>query len=207
MISKETISLVRDRTDIVAVVTERVPSLKQRGRRFSGLCPFHQEKTPSFHVNPESGLYHCFGCKESGDVFRFLERAEGYSFIECVQLLAERVGIPIVQDHGAVPSDADRQKREREALYAAMQMAASFYEEQLREHPQRQYGIDELRRRNLDPTEPSVQAFRIGYAPPAWDGLANFLKKQGVSPAVAENVGLIVPRSSGAATTTAFDIG
>ncbi|HEY3816197.1 MAG TPA: DNA primase [Polyangiaceae bacterium] len=197
MISKETISLVRDRTDIVAVVTERVPSLKQRGRRFSGLCPFHQEKTPSFHVNPESGLYHCFGCKESGDVFRFLERAEGYSFIESVQLLAERAGIPIVQDHGAAPSDADRQKREREALYAAMQMAASFYEEQLREHPQRQYGVDELRRRNLDSTEQAVQAFRIGYAPPAWDGLANFLKKQGVSPAVAESVGLIVPRTSG----------
>jgi DNA primase len=197
MISKETISLVRDRTDIVAVVSERVPSLKQRGRRFSGLCPFHQEKTPSFHVNPDSGLYHCFGCKESGDVFRFLERAEGYSFIESVQLLAERAGIPIVQDHGAVPSDGDRQKREREALYAAMQMAASFYEEQLRDHPQRQYGVDELRRRSLDPTEQSVQAFRIGYAPPAWDALALFLKKQGVSPAVAESVGLIVPRASG----------
>ena len=197
MISKETISLVRDRTDIVAVVSERVPSLKQRGRRFSGLCPFHQEKTPSFHVNPESGLYHCFGCKESGDVFRFLERAEGYSFIESVQLLAERAGIPIVQDQGAAPTDGDRQKREREALYAAMQMAASFYEEQLREHPQRQHGIDELRRRGLDATEQTVQAFRIGYAPPAWDGLALFLKKQGVSPAVAESVGLIVPRSSG----------
>ena len=197
MISKETISLVRDRTDIVAVVAERVPSLKQRGRRFSGLCPFHQEKTPSFHVNPESGLYHCFGCKESGDVFRFLERADGYTFLEAVQLLAECASIPIVQDHGAAPSDGDRQRRERDALYAAMQMAASFYEEQLREHPQRQHGVDELRRRGLDAGEPTVQAFRIGYAPPGWDGLANFLKKQGVSPAVAESVGLIVPRSSG----------
>ena len=145
MISKETISLVRDRTDIVAVVTERVPSLKQRGRRFSGLCPFHQEKTPSFHVNPDTGLYHCFGCKESGDVFGFLERVEGYTFVEAVRALAERAGIPIVQDHGAAPSDGDRQRRERDALYAAMQMAASFYEEELREHPQRQYGVDELR--------------------------------------------------------------
>ncbi len=197
MISKDTISLVRDRTDIVAVASERVPSLKKRGRRFLGLCPFHQEKTPSFHVNPDTGVYHCFGCKESGDVFRFLERTEGYTFVEAVRLLAERAGIPIAVDPGAAPSDADRQKRDRDALYAAMQMAAAWYEQQLREHPQRQFGVDELRRRALAPSDPAVQAFRIGYAPSGWDGLASFLKTQGVSPAVAESVGLVVPRSNG----------
>src|SRR5579863_1357819 len=95
MISKDTISLVRDRTDIVAVISDSVPTLKRRGRRFVGLCPFHKEKTPSFHVNPETGRYHCFGCKESGDAFTFLERIEGYSFIEAVRALAERAGIPI----------------------------------------------------------------------------------------------------------------
>jgi DNA primase len=197
MISKDTITLVRDRTDLAAVVSESVPSLKKRGRRFVGLCPFHKEKTPSFHVNPDTGLYHCFGCKESGDVFGFLERVEGYTFVEAVRALAERAGISIDEERGAAPSDADRHKKEREALYGVMQMAAAFYEEQLREHPQRSYALDELARRDLDPTNDAVQAFRVGYAPPGWDGLAAFLKKQSVSPAVAESVGLTVPRSNG----------
>src|SRR5579864_8346377 len=146
MISKDTISLVRDRTDIVAVVSESVPSLKKRGRRFLGLCPLHQEKTPSFHVNPDTGLYHCFGCKESGDVFRFLERAEGYTFVEALKVLAERAGIPILEERGAAPSDADRHKKEREGLYTVLHMAACWYEEQLREHPRRAYALEELKR-------------------------------------------------------------
>ena len=197
MISKDTITLVRDRTDLAAVVSESVPSLKKRGRRFVGLCPFHKEKTPSFHVNPDTGLFHCFGCKESGDAFSFLERVEGYTFIEAVRSLAERAGIPIEEERGAAPSDADRHKKEREALYGVMQMAATFYEQQLREHPQRAFALDELARRQLDPANDAVQAFRVGYAPPGWDGLAAFLKKQGVSPAISESVGLAVPRSSG----------
>jgi DNA primase len=197
MISKDTISLVRDRVDIVAVVSESVPSLKKRGRRFLGLCPFHQERTPSFHVNPETGLYHCFGCKESGDAFRFLERVEGYTFVEAVKALAERVGVEILEERGAAPSDAERHKKEREGLYGVLQMAAGWYEEQLREHPQRQYALEELKRRDLDADNAAVQAFRVGYAPPGWDGLATFFKKHGVSPAVAESVGLLVPRTSG----------
>ncbi len=197
MIAKDTISLVRDRTDIVAVVSESVPSLKRRGRRFLGLCPFHKEKTPSFNVNPDSGMYHCFGCKESGDVYRFLERVEGYTFVEALRALAERAGIAIEEDRGEAPSDAERHKKDREALFSVLQMAATWFEEQLRDHPQRQYAIDELARRELTPDAPAVQAFRIGYAPSGWDGLTSFLKRQGASPAVAETAGLVVPRSSG----------
>lgn len=197
MISKDTISLVRDRTDIVAVVTESVPSLKKRGRRFVGLCPFHKEKTPSFHVNPDLGLYHCFGCKESGDAFRFLERAEGYTFTEAVRALAERAGIAIEEDRDSSPTDAQRHKKERDALYGAVQVAATWFELQLREHPHRSYAMSELARRGLDPSSEIAKAFRLGYAPSGWDGLVLFLKKQGISPAVAEAVGLIVPRSSG----------
>jgi DNA primase len=197
MISKDTIALVRDRTDIVAVVSESVPSLKKRGRRFIGLCPFHKEKTPSFNVNPDSGVFHCFGCKESGDVLTFVQRMDGYTFHEAVRALAERAGIPIEEDRGAAPSEADRHKKEREALYGAMNVAATFYEEQLRVHAHRQWPIDELGRRDLAPDAEAVQAFRIGYAPPGWEGLASHLKKQGISPAVAESVGLLVPRSSG----------
>jgi DNA primase len=199
MISKDTIALVRDRTDIVAVISESVPSLKKRGRRFLGLCPFHKEKTPSFNVNQDSGVYHCFGCKESGDVITFLMRAEGYAFNEAVRALAERAGIEIEEDRAPTreASEAERHKRDREELYGAMNVAASFYEEQLRTHAHRQYAIDELARRGLAPDAEAVQAFRVGYAPPAWDGLASFLKKQGISPEIGERVGLLVPRSSG----------
>ena len=197
MISKETISLVRDRTDIVAVITESVPSLKKRGRRFLGLCPFHKEKTPSFNVNPDTGLYHCFGCKESGDAIRFLEKVEGYPFAEAVRALAERAGIPIEEERGAAPTDTDRHKKERAALYAAMQIAATWYEEQLRDHPMASFAVAELTRRDLTPADEAVKAFRIGFAPGGWDGLATFFKRQGISPAVGESVGLLVPRSSG----------
>ena len=197
MISKDTITLVRDRSDIVAVISESVPSLKKRGRRFLGLCPFHNEKTPSFNVNQDTGLYHCFGCKESGDVFTFLQRADGYTFHEAVRALAERAGVPIEEERGAAPTDAERHKKEREALYGAMNVAAAWYEEQLRAHPQRAYAIDELARRGLSPDAEAVQAFRVGYAPDAWDGLAAFLKRQGLSPEIGVTVGLLVPRSSG----------
>jgi DNA primase len=197
MIPKDTITLIRDRTDIVAVVSESVPSLKKRGRRFLGLCPFHKEKTPSFNVNQDTGVYHCFGCKESGDVFTFLQKADGYTFHEAVRALAERAGIVIEEERGAAPSEAERHKKEREALYAAMTMAATYYEEQLRTHPHRQLAADELARRDLALDHPTLQAFRIGYAPSGWDGLASYFKKQGVSPAIGESVGLLVPRSSG----------
>src|SRR5271168_4660370 len=140
MISKDTIALVRDRTDLIAVVSETVPSLKRRGRHFVGLCPFHKEKTASFHVNPETGRYHCFGCKESGDAFEFLVRVEGYTFNEAVRALAERAGVPIESEEWTeAQGDADRQKRHREEMYGAMQTAAAWYEEQLREHPQRSF--------------------------------------------------------------------
>jgi DNA primase len=195
MISKDTISLVRDRTDIVAVVSESIPSLKKRGRRFVGLCPFHQEKTPSFHINPDTGLYHCFGCKESGDAFRYLERLEGFTFVEAVKALAERAGVEILEERGPIPEDADRRKKDRDALYDVLQMAAGWFEEQIREHPQRRFATDELKRRALDADNAAVRAFRVGYAPAGWDGLAMFLKKQGVSPALGESVGLLVPRA------------
>src|SRR5258708_29526896 len=198
MISKDTISLVRDRTDIVAVISEAVPSLKKRGRRFIGLCPFHKEKTPSFNVNPDSGFYHCFGCKESGDAIAFLERVEGYAFAEAVRALAERAGVPIEEERSGPATEVERHRKDREALYGVMQTAAAWYEQQLREHAQRSYAVDELARRDLAPDAPALQAFRVGYAPPEWEGLWSHLKKHGVSPATAESLGLVVPRSSGA---------
>jgi DNA primase len=220
LISPETIALVRERTDIVAVITEGVASLKRRGRSFVGLCPFHKEKSPSFHVSPDRGFYHCFGCKESGSAIDFLMKHEGYTFPEAVRALAERAGIPIEEERGtAQSSEADRQRKARDDLYAVNALAATFFEQELQKHEHRGYALEELGRRGLFPSwapdpaaaaSPSpappgkdasvddvLQAFRIGYAPPEWDGLTTFLKAQGVSPVAAETVGLLVPRTSG----------
>ena len=202
MISPETIVQVRDRTDILAVLQESVPTLKRRGRSFVGLCPFHKEKTPSFHVNPDRGFFHCFGCKESGSVIDFVMKHEGSTFPEAVRSLAERAGITIEEERGTEPSAQDRLRKQKDELYNANQVAAHFYEEQLRSHPLRAYALDELARRGLIPgqstlIDDTLQAFRIGYAPPAWDSLTTYFRAQGISPIAGESVGLLVPRSSG----------
>jgi DNA primase len=125
---------------------------------------------------------------------------EGYTFVEAVRALAERAGVAIEEQAGSGDDrdpEADRKRREREALYSCLQMAATWYEEQMRVHPRRQFAIDELARRGLGPDDEAVRSFRVGYAPPEWDGLASFLKKQGVSPAIGESTGVLVPRSGG----------
>jgi DNA primase len=203
VIAPETIALVRERTDILAIVQEAVPSLKRRGRAFVGLCPFHKEKTPSFHVNPDRGFFHCFGCKEAGSAIDFLIKHEGYTFPEAVRALAERAGIEVVETQkDAAFTESDRQKKAREELYAVNALAATFFEDQLRRHELRSYALEELAKRGFEVgkdkrVDDVLQAFRIGYAPPGWDGLATFLRQQGVSPTAAETVGLLVPRSSG----------
>jgi DNA primase len=218
LISPDTIALVRERTDLVALVREGVPSLKRRGRSWVGLCPFHKEKTGSFHVNPDRGFFHCFGCKEAGSAIDFVMKHEGATFPEAVRSLAERAGV-VIEEEQVERTEVDRQKKQRDALYSASQLAATYFEQQLREHPHRSYALGELARRALVPAwalhemgsagpsptperqsaiDDALQAFRIGYAPPGWDGLATFLRQQGVSAMAAEAAGLLVPRSSGA---------
>ncbi len=203
MISPETIALVRERSDILAIIQEAVPSLKRRGRSFVGLCPFHQEKTPSFHVNPDRGFFHCFGCKEAGSAIDFLIKHERYTFPEAVRDLAERAGIPVEESQrDQATTDNDRAKKAKEDLYAVNALAATFYEQQLLKHEHRDFATEELAKRGLEPGKDArvddvLKGFRIGYAPAAWDGLTAFLRAQGVSPTAAETVGLLVPRSSG----------
>ena len=200
MIPPDLVTQVRDRSDILVVIGETVPSLKRRGRSYSGLCPFHKEKTPSFHVNPDRGFFHCFGCKESGSVIDFIMKVEGATFPEAVRSLAERIGLVIEETRGA-PTEIDRTRRMKDDLYAASQLAAVWFEQQLREHPLRGYALDELDKRGLSFGEgvmdEALRAFRIGYAPAGWDGLAAYMKAQGISPLAGESAGLLVPRSSG----------
>lgn len=211
MIAEATIAAVRDRTDIVALIGESV-KLVRRGRSFLGLCPFHKEKTPSFSVNAERGYFYCFGCREHGSAIDFVMKQEGMTFPDAVRSLAERAGIE-VEDNA---TDADRReaaaaRRATGDLYDVNAIAATFYEHSLRggpgaqPHPLARYAVAEMARRGLalpglDDTSPAaaaLSAFRLGYAPAAWDGLATYLQRQGVSLAQAERVGLLVPRKDG----------
>lgn len=212
MISPETIALVKERTDLVALVGETV-KLVRRGRSFVGLCPFHQEKSPSFHVNAERGFFHCFGCKESGGAVDFVMKTEGQSFPEAIRSLAERTGIEVTEtlsDQERREAAAARDKKEE--LYKVSNAAAIFFERCLRgaaAHPLAHYALEELARRGLPYPETddavgeqrrigdTLQAFRVGYAPFGWDALSTYLRQQGISPIVAEKVGLLVPRTSG----------
>lgn len=203
MISEETIRLVRDRTDIQAVVGETV-KLTRRGRSWVGLCPFHKERSPSFHVTPERGIFHCFGCGEHGNAFDFLMKVEGLSFPESVRRLAERAGVEIEENRSpAARREEDAARKMREDLYGINALAASFYERMMGEHPHGKLALEELGRRGLVPTAPTdpiataLQGFRVGYAPAEWAGLTAFLRQQGVSPSAAEQAGLLLPRSSG----------
>lgn len=212
MISPETIALVKERTDLVALIGESV-RLARRGHSFTGLCPFHKEKTPSFHVSPNRGFYHCFGCKETGSAIDFVMKLEGRTFAEAVRALAERAGIEVAESlTEAERREAQAARRSKDDLYAVNHLAATFFEHSLRggpgsaPHPLARHAHEELQRRGLplrdgdgaaDPIADALQAFRIGYAPFGWDGLSTYLRQQGVSPVLAERVGLLVPRSSG----------
>ncbi len=203
VIGQETIDRVRQQTGIVALIGESV-KLQKRGRSHVGLCPFHKEKTPSFHVNEERGFYHCFGCGASGDAIRFLQEIAGLPFVDAVRELAARAGIEIIE----TASDAERRqqaeaRRRQQELYEVGNAAAAFFERMMREHPLRRVALEELERRGLSPTSPTdsiadaLQAFRIGYAPYGWDLLSRHLLESGFSLQAAEKVGLLVPRKSG----------
>lgn len=202
-IAETTIQLVRQRTDLAALVGETV-KLMRRGRSWLGLCPFHKEKTPSFHVTPERGMFHCFGCGEHGNAITFVMKVEGLTFPEAVRRLAERAGLEVEE------TGSERERREeaarrraRDDLYSVGNLAAVYFEQMLREHPSAPIAQAELERRGLvahkptDAVATALGAFRVGYAPAGWDGLATFLREQGVSPLLGEQVGLLVGRQNG----------
>jgi DNA primase len=203
VIGQETLDRVRRDANIVEVVAQSV-KLQKRGRSHVGLCPFHKEKTPSFHVNPERGFYHCFGCHASGDAIKFLQETEGLDFIEAVRQLAEQLGIDVIETaNDAEQRQQSEARRRQQELYEIGNHAATFFERMRREHPLKDCAEQELARRALVPTSPTdavadaLQAFRVGYAPYGWDELAKFLREAGLSIGAAEKVGLLSPRKSG----------
>ena len=161
------------RTDIVSVVSGYLP-LKKDGRRYWGLCPFHNEKTPSFSVNAELNLYYCFGCKAGGNVVQFVMEMERVSYMEAVKLLADRVHMTlpeVVED-----PDYERRRSQRERLLSANREAARFYHDRLWQ-PEGKAALDYLHGRGLD--DGIIRKFGLGAASDQWDDLTSFLKAKG----------------------------
>ncbi|MFO0620895.1 MAG: DNA primase [Polyangia bacterium] len=192
LIPHSKVAEIRDRTDIVAVIGEHV-QLRRAGVNYLGLCPFHQEKSPSFNVSAAKQFFYCFGCQKSGDVIRFLMEREGRSFADVVRDLAARAGIDIPEDEEESRPERKalrlQQESERLRLLKLNALASKYYQAQLAASERAlQYvasrGIsDEIR-----------TGFRLGYAPDSWDGLLQVLRQRGVPHELAELGGLLIRR-------------
>ncbi|MEQ8752552.1 MAG: DNA primase [Coleofasciculus sp. G1-WW12-02] len=191
----DTIAQVKERADIVDVVSERVV-LRKRGKEYVGLCPFHDEKTPSFTVSPGKQMYYCFGCGTGGSAIKFLMEAEKQSFSEVVFDLAQRYQVPMQTLEPEQRQELQRQLSLQEQLYEIVALAASFYQHALRQ-PQGQQALEYLQsQRRLD--EETIQQFQIGYAPATWETLYRYLIEQKGKPVqLVKDAGLILPRKSG----------
>jgi DNA primase len=190
--SEDIISRVRDSIDIVDLVSGYV-SLKKTGKNHTGLCPFHAEKTPSFSVNPDKQIFHCFGCGAGGDVFKFIELQEGLNFPEAVRALAGRAGISLPTDSRLRDQDK-KYEDERKVLLKIVADAVEYFRKEL-EGPAGSAARAYLKKRGV--TDAIVQDFALGYVKPEWDGLLRHLKQKGYALGQIERAGLIIKRSEG----------
>ncbi|MDD5492662.1 MAG: DNA primase [bacterium] len=185
-VSNEFIEEVRSRNDIVAVAGEYI-NLKKAGRNFNALCPFHNEKTPSFMVSPEKQIFHCFGCQLGGNVFTFVMKLDNLSFMEAVEKLAKRVGLAIPA--AARSREAAEKNKEREELYAANELAAKYYEYCLKELTESKIAQSYLRKREL--SAEIIKKFRLGYSPQSGDKFLKAALSKGLKPEVLQKAGLV----------------
>ena len=187
---------VKDAADIVQVIGENV-QLKKTGANYSGLCPFHADKDPSFSVNPQRQFFHCFGCGESGDVFSFLMKYHQMSFPEALEELARRHQIELPTRE--VSPEARRRSRQREKIFEINELATSIYHDYLLRSPGARKAREYLQHRDI-PDE-IVKKFRLGYCPPpetrGWSFLFSLLRGKGHGAADIEKAGLAVPRERG----------
>ena len=183
------IDQVLDRTDIVDVVDRRV-KLKKAGKNYSACCPFHQEKTPSFSVNPDKQFYYCFGCGAGGNALGFIMEYERMDFREAIELLAHSAGIEMPPEEADNAPQVDTQK----PLYESMERATKLYEGFLRQHKDRKSVVDYLKRRGL--SGEIARDFRLGFAPEGWDNLMQTLTDE-ESIEHALTVGLLIENDKG----------
>lgn len=182
---------LKSHADIVQIVQERMP-LRRSGATWKGLCPFHGEKTPSFHVNGDKGFFHCFGCGVGGDVIKFVELHDKVTFPEAVRQLAVRVGLPVPEPEDA--GESAENQRDRETLLKMHDAAAAWFREQLAS-PAGAVARRQLQQRGVP--APAIEELGIGYAPATREGLKSRLLKEGFSPAVLSRSGLVVTREDG----------
>ena len=189
--NEDFIEKVRFSNDIIDVVSEYT-NLKKSGKSYKGLCPFHDEKTPSFNVSPEQQLYYCFGCGVGGNIFNFIMEIEGLTFTEAVEFLAERANIELPKKDN---SQAQQRKvSQRKKLLKIHKLATQFYNYLLLESELGQEAYDYLLNRGFD--EETIEKFQLGFAPNRWQGLYNFLSDKGYSDEILVKSGLILPRKN-----------
>src|ERR687896_1637358 len=176
LFTKDTIDRVRDAVDMVHLVGAKT-DLRRVGTRWSGLCPFHDERTPSFSVNPEEKLYYCFGCGEGGDAFKFVQQTEALEFQEAVELLAERFNVRVEREED--DPRAEQRRRRRERLHALLERASRFYAAYLRDSAEAAPAREYLASRGL--SDEVLAEFRVGYSPSAWDRMILGARQNGFS--------------------------
>ena len=164
--TQDSIERLREAVDMVDLVGSRT-DLRRVGSRWVGLCPFHDERTPSFSVNADQGLYHCFGCGVGGDAIGFVRETEALDFAEAVELLAERYNVELKRERED-PAEEERRKR-RGRLLALLERTTAFYEKYLWASDDARAARDYLAGRGL--SEETLRAFRVGWAPSGWDKL------------------------------------
>src|SRR5487761_2400530 len=164
----DTVAQIKERLNIQDIITPYV-KLTRAGKSLVGLCPFHKEKTPSFHVSPERGTWHCFGCSLGGDGFSFIEKVEGVDFKGALKILAEKAGVVIEYSRGESREDTSK----KEKLRALMSRASEWYAEKFPGSPADEYA----KRRGF--TIETAHSWRLGFAPDAWRALLEALTAEG----------------------------
>lgn len=188
---------IKDRLSIVGLIGEHV-ALKKAGRNHKGLCPFHKEKTPSFMVSDEKQIFHCFGCGEGGDCFRFLMKQEGLNFGEALKTLAGRTGVTLPEPEGGKGrrTEEETEARHRRLLGRVNQLALEYYQQRLAETKAGEFARNYLISRDYSENSFWTQHF-LGYAEDEWDGLTRYLKERKVPMEFALELGLVRPKKGG----------
>lgn len=191
MSDRSQIDEIKERLDIVSVVQEYVPSLKKSGRNYFGLCPFHQEKSPSFSVNSELGMFKCFGCGEGGDVIKFLEKIEGLDFPHALENAAKRAGITLVKNTN--PRLA-RERARKAKIIDSNKLTSQYFNYLLSKHKNGESARKYAEKRKL--TSHAIEMFQLGFAPVGFENLKNFLLKRGFQLKELVEWGLLVEKNN-----------
>jgi DNA primase len=183
----DTVEQIKSRLDIVDIISGYL-KVQKAGQNYKARCPFHNEKTPSFHISPERQSWHCFGCNRGGDMFSFVQEIEGIDFVESLRILATRAGVQMQERR---PEDQHK-KSQRQVLLAVTELATKFFEKQLWHSTAGARALAYLRDRGL--TDETITAWRLGWAPNDWQALTGFLLDQGIPASALVGAGMAIDK-------------